>query len=87
MDQPGAGLVAAVRGAAKACGTVKSAGQRIKDLREERGLRPADIHRISEAIKRQKNCPGFGITHASLNDIENHHSVPSVRKMFSLACV
>jgi hypothetical protein len=60
-------------------------GVQIRRFREERGLRPADIQRISEAIKRRKNCPGFGISHASLNDIENHHSVPSVRKMFSLA--
>src|SRR5215813_14899310 len=63
----------------------RTPGDEIRRLREERHLRSADIQRISETIKRQKNCADFGISHATLNDIENEHSVPSVRKMFSLA--
>jgi len=60
-------------------------GNEIRRLREERHLRPVDVQRISDAVKRQMNCADFGISHATLNDIENEHSVPNVRKMFSLA--
>jgi transcriptional regulator with XRE-family HTH domain len=60
-------------------------GAEIRRLREERGLRAVDIDRISETIKLRKKCTDFGISHATLNDIENEHSVPNVRKMFSLA--
>jgi transcriptional regulator with XRE-family HTH domain len=63
----------------------RNSGDHIRRLREERGLRPVDIQRISEMVRLQKNCPDFGISHATLNDIENEHSVPNVRKMFSLA--
>ena len=60
-------------------------GAEIRRLREEKGIRAVDIQRISETIKLRKKCTDFGITHATLNDIENEHSVPNVRKMFSLA--
>jgi transcriptional regulator with XRE-family HTH domain len=60
-------------------------GAEIRRLREEKGIRPVDVQRISETIKTRKNCSDFGISHATLNDIENEHSVPNVRKMFSLA--
>ncbi len=62
-----------------------SPGSEIRRLREERKLRPVDIRRISDAVRRDRNCPDFGISHATLNDIENENTVPSVRKMFSLA--
>ena len=60
-------------------------GAKIRRLREERGLRPSDIQRISEMIKQRRGSPDFGISHATLNDIENGNSLPNVRKMFSLA--
>ncbi len=60
-------------------------GSEIRRLREERHLRPVDIQRISDAVRRDRNCPDFGISHATLSDIENENAVPSVRKMFSLA--
>ena len=60
-------------------------GAEIRRLREEKGLRAVHIQRISETIKLRKKCTDFGISHATLNDIENDHSVPNVRKMFSLA--
>lgn len=60
-------------------------GSEIRRLREERHLRPVDIQRVSDTIKRERNCSDFGISHATLSDIENEHSVPNVRKMFSLA--
>jgi transcriptional regulator with XRE-family HTH domain len=62
-----------------------SPGAQIRRLREERGLRPVDIQRISETVKLRKNCADFGISHGTLNDLENENSVPNVRKMFSLA--
>jgi transcriptional regulator with XRE-family HTH domain len=60
-------------------------GSQIRRLREERGLRPVDIQRISETVKIRKECADFGISHGTLSDIENENSVPNVRKMFSLA--
>src|ERR1700722_12068415 len=60
-------------------------GTEIRRLREEKGLRAVDVQRISDSIKLRKQCTDFGISHATLNDIENEHSVPNVRKMFSLA--
>ena len=63
----------------------RTPGDQVRRLREERGLRPVDIQRISETVKQRRDCADFGISHATLSDIETGHSVPHVRKMFSLA--
>lgn len=60
-------------------------GNQIRRMREERGLRPVDIERVSESIRQRRGHPDFAINHATLNDIENQHSLPNVRRMFSLA--
>jgi transcriptional regulator with XRE-family HTH domain len=60
-------------------------GKEIRRLREDRGLRAIDIERISENVKLQTKCQDFGISHATLNEIEKENSIPNVRKMFSLA--
>jgi transcriptional regulator with XRE-family HTH domain len=63
----------------------RTAGDELRRLREERGLRPIDIQSICDHIKLRKNREDFGISHATLNEIETQNSLPNVRKMFSLA--
>lgn len=59
-------------------------GQLIKDLREERFLKPSDIEKQSRLIADAKENSDFYISHATLADVEAG-SVPSIYKLFSLA--
>jgi transcriptional regulator with XRE-family HTH domain len=59
-------------------------GKWIRELREERSVKSADIERISQAIADVKGSADFYISHSTLSDIEAG-SVPSVHKLFSLA--
>ena len=64
----------------------KRAGQQIKALREERGLRPSDIERLSQRVAENMRNPDYVIPHATLNGIENG-STPTISKLASLAAV
>src|ERR1700692_393441 len=59
-------------------------GKWIRELREKRSVKSADIERISQAIADVKGNTDFYISHSTLCDIEAG-SVPSVYKLFSLA--
>jgi len=59
-------------------------GKVIRELREERFLRPTDIERMSRAIAVARENPDFYVSHSTLADIESG-AVPSVHKFFSLA--
>src|SRR6266849_10305046 len=60
-------------------------GRRIRKLREECAVRPIDVERISRSIAEEKARPEFYVSRATLADVENG-SVPSIFKIFSLAC-
>jgi transcriptional regulator with XRE-family HTH domain len=59
-------------------------GKWIRELREERSVKPTDIERISRTIAESKGDSDFYVSHSTLADIETG-SVPSVHKLFSLA--
>ena len=59
-------------------------GKWIRELREERFVKPSDIERVSRSIADAKGNPDFYVSHSTLADIEGG-SVPSIHKLFSLA--
>lgn len=59
-------------------------GRLIRQLREERFLKPSDIERISRSIADAKGNSDFYVPHSTLADIETG-SIPSIHKLFSLA--
>ena len=59
-------------------------GKWIRQLREERFVKPSDIERVSRFIANAKGHPDFYVSHSTLADIEAG-SVPSSHKLFSLA--
>jgi hypothetical protein len=60
-------------------------GDWIRKLREERFLRAREIERLSRRIADVTGNPDYYVSHASLADIEAG-AVPSIFKLFSLAC-
>jgi transcriptional regulator with XRE-family HTH domain len=63
-----------------------NAGERIRALREERGMRAADIERQTQRLADELGNPDYVIPHATLNGIEAG-SVPTIYKLASLAAV
>ncbi len=60
-------------------------GDWIRKLREERFLKAREIERLSRSIAEVTENPDYYVSHASLADIEAG-TVPSIFKLFSLAC-
>ena len=60
------------------------AGEQIKALRDERGLRAAEIERHSQRLADRLGNPDYVVPHATLNGIENG-SIPTIYKLASLA--
>ena len=63
-----------------------NAGEQIRALRDERGLRAADIERLSQRLAERLGNPDYVVPHATLNGIENG-SIPTIYKLASLAAV
>jgi len=63
-----------------------AAGQQIRGLREERGLRPSDIERLSQRVADNMRNADYAIPHGTLNGIESG-STPTIYKLASLAAV
>jgi transcriptional regulator with XRE-family HTH domain len=61
-----------------------NAGEQIKALRDERGLRAAEIERHSQRLADRLGNPDYVVPHATLNGIENG-SIPTIYKLASLA--
>ncbi len=59
-------------------------GKWIRELREERFIKSSDVERISRTIADAKGNADFYVSHSTLADIETG-SVPSIKKLFSLA--
>jgi transcriptional regulator with XRE-family HTH domain len=59
-------------------------GKQIRELREERLVKPSEVERITRAVADAKGNPEFYVSHSTLADIETG-SLPSIYKLFSLA--
>ena len=59
-------------------------GKWIRELREERLMKPSDIERITRSIAEARGTADFYISHSSLADIEAG-TIPGIHKLFSLA--
>lgn len=59
-------------------------GKRIRELREECGLRPTDVERLSRRLAEDIQNGDYFIPHGTLNGIENG-SIPTIYKLASLA--
>ena len=57
----------------------------IRNLRETGALKPSEVERISRAIADDKRNHEYYLSRATLADIEEKGSVPSIYKLFSLA--
>jgi transcriptional regulator with XRE-family HTH domain len=66
-------------------GTAKSAGQRLKELREGLGLSIREVERRSERLAVLKKNSEYYLSRGWLTDIENGTHVPSIYKIYSLA--
>jgi len=63
---------------------VGHSGHWIRELREQRGLKPKDIENITQVIARRKRNPDFYLSHGTLAGIESG-STPTIHKLYSLA--
>jgi transcriptional regulator with XRE-family HTH domain len=63
-----------------------NAGEQIKALRDERGLRATDVERQSQRLADRLGNQDYVVPHGTLNGIENG-SIPTIYKLASLAAV
>lgn len=61
------------------------AGDWIRNLRETGSLKPSEVERISRTIADRKGNHEYYLSRATLADLEEKGSVPSIYKLFSLA--
>ncbi len=59
-------------------------GKLLRELREERFIKPSDIERMTRSIADLRGNPDYYVSHSTLADVEAG-SVPSIHKLFSLA--
>jgi transcriptional regulator with XRE-family HTH domain len=59
-------------------------GKWIREVREKRCVKSSDVEHISRSVADAKGNADFHVSHSTLADIETG-SVPSIRKLFSLA--
>ena len=60
-------------------------GLRLRQIRERLGLTYRDVERISLELAVQRGRPEFVLHLSRLADIENHNTVPSLHKLYTLA--
>jgi transcriptional regulator with XRE-family HTH domain len=65
--------------------TTKTAGQKLKELREGLGLSVREVERRSEQLALLKNNSEYYLSRGWLTDIENGTHIPSIFKIYSMA--
>jgi transcriptional regulator with XRE-family HTH domain len=65
--------------------TPNSMGQRLRDVRRERGLSLADVERKSRWLAKRHKCPQFIVRKSRLSLIENGINGPGPAKLLTLA--
>lgn len=66
---------------------MEEAGQRLKRIRERLGLRYRDVEDFSQQIANRRRNNEFAIALSRLADIENHGTVPTIYKLYSLCAI
>src|SRR6266853_4270956 len=66
---------------------MEAAGQRLRRARERLDLKLRDVERESQLIAERHANPEFLILISRLSDIENHGTLPSLYRLYSLCCI
>jgi transcriptional regulator with XRE-family HTH domain len=66
---------------------MEEAGQKLKRVRERLGLRYRDVEEFSQQIADRHRNNEFAIALSRLADIENHGTVPTLYKLYSLCAI
>ncbi len=67
--------------------TPSTAGKRLREIREQRGLRLRDVYDSSAAIARTLRSRAFLLPISRLHEIEVGGAVPSVHKLYTMSRV
>jgi transcriptional regulator with XRE-family HTH domain len=63
------------------------AGLKLKQIREELGLRYREVEEASNAIAQRNHNPDFIITLSRLSDIENKGTLPTLYRLYTLCAI
>ena len=66
---------------------MEDAGQRLRRARERLDLRFRDVELASQQIADRHNNREFIVMISRLSDIENHGTLPSIYRLYSLCCI
>ncbi len=66
---------------------MEDAGQRLRRARERLDLRVRDVEIASQKIAERHNNKEFIVMISRLSDIENHGTLPSIYRLYSLCCI
>lgn len=66
---------------------MEEAGQRLRRARERLDLRFRDVELASQQIAERHNNKEFIVMISRLSDIENHGTLPSIYRLYSLCCI
>lgn len=64
-----------------------NAGLKLKQIREDRGLRFREVEEASGMIAQRQHNPEFVISLSRLSDIENKSVVPNIYKLYALCAI
>jgi hypothetical protein len=63
------------------------AGQKLRRARERLNLRFRDVELASQQIAKRHDSPEFVVLISRLADIENHGTLPTIYRLYSLCCI
>jgi len=66
---------------------MEDAGQRLRRARERLDLRVRDVELASQQIAERHNNKEFTVMISRLSEIENHGTLPSIYRLYSLCCI
>jgi transcriptional regulator with XRE-family HTH domain len=66
---------------------MEDAGQRLRRARERLDLRVRDVELASQQIAERHKNREFTVMISRLSEIENHHTLPSIYRLYSLCCI
>ena len=66
---------------------IYQAGQRLRQIREERGLTLNDIEKLSRCLAKKTQIMDYIITAGRVSQVENNNSLPSVYRLATLSFI
>lgn len=63
------------------------AGKKLRRLRQRLGLALREVTHASEQVAAQRRNPAFKIGVSRLHEIETKGAIPSIYRLYSLACI